>query len=136
MSAIAGHKAEVKLGDGGSPVEQFTVIAGLQLAEVEIRHRGIELTEVTQGAMAGLRAGQGRAQLRLVLEGLADDGAVHAALQSHALAGDTPNLQVTTDNGEEYQGAFRLERYQRRAERGAVQRVQMVWLSAGAVSYS
>ena len=107
MSAESGELFLLKAGDGGTPTEVFTTVAGLRATDLNI---GSEIIDITNKDSGGWRR-QLKGGVRSVSvsgSGVFTDDASQADVRTKALNATIDNYQVVFENGDAFQGAFKI----------------------------
>lgn len=107
MSAESGELFLLKAGDGGTPTEVFTTVAALRTTDLSIN---AEIIDTTSKDSSGWRD-QLRGGVRSVSvsgSGVFTDDASQRDIRTKALNASINNYQVVFENGDAFQGAFKI----------------------------
>ena len=135
MAAQAGKLVALKIGDGGSPSEQFVSLAGLTVTSLRLDQAIIDAADVTSTGWQTHQIASGLKALELQAEGVFEDSASEALLRAQAFSGNHTNYQLHFGNGDYLEGAFMVKRYERSGEVADVERYTVSLVNAGAISF-
>ena len=136
MSVLKGSGAIVRIGDGGSPVENFTQLDALERIELSIEQDTVDASDVSSGRYRLMNNEVSRARVTIVVQGFLSDSNVHESLQNTALLGSKRNMECVMQSGQTYSGSFTVERYNRVSDRVDAQHVNIIFASAGTITLS
>jgi len=135
MGAFRGSLVALAIGDGASPVESFTTLGGVELADMQLSHAVVESGSLSS-RWRRLLGGAGIASLRVGLAGRTTDSATQDRLRSLAFAGNTVNCRMDFGNGDRVSGAFLISRYARSGNVEEAEAFSLTLESAGEVSFT
>lgn len=135
MVAKAGKLVALKIGDGGSPSEQFTILSGLVVTSFRLNQTIIDAADVTSAGWQSHHVATGLKSIELQAEGVFEDSASEEALRAQAFSGGRVNFQLHFANGDYVQGPFMVRRYERSGAVEDVERYAISLISAGTVSF-
>lgn len=133
MTAMAATEMILFIGDGASPVESFTPLEGVQITRLEIQHEAPLKTAVRQ-SLWPQRHSATTSRAVLNGEGVFTASASELMLQQMASGAQTRNIKLQFGSGDEMQGAFMMQRFERFGEIGDVVRYRFALVSSGQVS--
>ena len=135
MAAQDGAAFLIKAGDGGGP-EVFTTVAGLRVTRFTINNEIIDVTNKGSNGARELLAGVGIQSISLAGSGLFTDAAAEETLRANASAGSIDNYRIVAGNGDAWQGAFLIARYQRSGKVDGEEAFAIALESSGAVAFT
>jgi len=135
MTAQKGKNIVLKIGDGGSPAESFTTVAGLQMTRMAIGQQIIDASHVAGGAWRQVGDASGSRQMSISGEGVFEDSAAEESLRAKAFGGNSANYELRFGNGDKIAGAFMVSSYLQQGEVQDAQHFMLTLESAGAISF-
>lgn len=137
MAAQAGKDVLIKIGDGGSPSETFTTIAGIRSSSISIDGTLADVTnQGSTGRWRELLAGTGQKTCQISGSGVFTDAAVDATLVAASIAQTISNYQFVVPGFGTLAGAFHLSSYEYAGEHEGEVTFSATWTSAGAVAFT
>ena len=131
MTAYSGGLTQIKIGDGGVPVESFTTLSGIRVVQWWVEQSMGVAQDVQDSSWQVLQPYAARRMLRIDAEGVFSDSASEQALLTQLLAGTTRRYELHVPNGDGLRGLFAIIRYERTGERGEAERCRFSLESAG-----
>jgi TP901-1 family phage major tail protein len=135
MSAHAGKKMVLKIGNGATPVESFLVVGGLRQTQLLINQTLADASDVASGGWRKLLSGTGIKRMTLRSEGVFEDSAAEEILRAYSFAGTATNFQLLFGNGDRVDGAFMVASYEQRGEVREPQQFALILENAGPISF-
>ena len=135
MTAQDGAAFLLQVGDGGGP-EVFTTVAALRQAELAIENEIVEVTNQGSGGMREPLGGGGIQSVSLSGSGLFTDAAAEETLRANAASRSIDNYRIVAGNGDVWQGAFLIARYQRSGKVDGEEAFAIALESSGAVAFT
>lgn len=136
MTAFKGSLVLIKVGDGVTPVENFTTVGGLRVTRLALNARPIEAGHRESGAWRALLAGAGTRHLTLSGAGAFTNAASEETLRGHAFSGSIVNYRFYFANGGNVTGPFQITAYERSGDYDEEELYALTLESAGVVTYS
>lgn len=137
MAAQKGDALLIKVGDGGSPTESFTTIAGLRTKSMTINAETVDVTTAdTTSKMRQLLAGAGIISFAVSGAGVFTDAATDATLKTEMLAQTIKNYQVVVPDFGTYEGAFQITQMEYAGEYNGEATFNISLESAGDISFT
>jgi TP901-1 family phage major tail protein len=109
MTAQAGRTLLLKIGDGGSPTEVFTTVAGLKTKQLQLNSQTVDATNADSASQwRELSAGAGVKSATLSGAGIFRDQASDETVRAAFFAGTNANWQIVVPDFGTLQGAFQI----------------------------
>lgn len=135
MSANKGNLLLLKVGDGGSPAENFTTVGGLRNARIQLNNRALDHSGPEKGSWQALLSGAGRQSLVVQGSGLFTDTAAEEMFRGYAFARSVNNYEIYFGNGDHVAGPFMITAYERSGEVSREENFRVSLISAGEITY-
>lgn len=135
MTAQAGRKLILSIGNGALPTESFTAIGALEQLELVLERRPLDATHAAGNDWQTLQASAAPASVHISAEGVFEDSAAEELLRAAAFDGLSHQYRVQSGNGDVMAASFVVERYARRGRVGELERFALSLRSNGAVSF-
>ncbi len=137
MTAQAGRTLLLKIGDGGSPTEVFTTVAGLKTKQFQLNAQTVDATNAdSASAWRELLAGAGVKSATLSGSGIFRDQASDEAVRAAFFAGTNANWQIVVPDFGTLQGAFQIAALEYAGVYDGAVTFTITLQSAGAISWS
>lgn len=137
MAAQKGDSLLIKVGDGATPTEGFTTIAGLRTKTLTINAEQVDITNAdTTSKMRQLLAGAGIVSLSVSGDGVFTDAATDTTLKTEMLAQTIKNYQVVVPGFGTFEGAFQLTQLEYAGEYNGEATWSLALESAGDVTFA
>lgn len=136
MTAQKGSLVLIKVGDGATPVENFSTVGGLRLTRLLLNSQAVESAHRESGAWRLLLVGGGLRQVTLSGSGAFTNAASEETVRGYAFAGTVNNYKFFFANGGNVAGAFLITAYERSGDYDEEELYSLTLESAGAVTYS
>ncbi len=127
-----GNKFTIKIGDGSSPSENFSVIEGLKVSGFKISNRIID-SNVLGGSRWQKLANGGIANFMIEASGLFSNTSAEQVLETAAFSGIIKNYQILFGNNNSITAPFLVSEYNRNGNIAEYEQVRFVLTSAGEV---
>lgn len=108
MAAQKGSEFLVRVGDGGSPTETFTVIGGFRTSSFTINGEMVDITHKGSGGVRHLLEGAGVTSFSASGSGVFIDDAAFATVEGHARLNTHANYQIVIPGWGVYEGPFQI----------------------------
>lgn len=136
MTAYRGSLVVLKIGDGATPTEHFTIIGGMQITRLNMAQQRIENTTRTSGPWRQLQANAGLRAVAIDGRGAFTNTAAEQRLRSAAFGNQTRNVQCLFGNGDAIAGAFLIANYETDANVQGEETFRIQLESAGEVVFT
>ena len=133
MAKHAGKDLLLKMGDGATPTEAFTTVAGQRSTSFSINNEQIDVSDKDDSRWRKLMEG-GIRSLSLSCSGLLQSAAAHADLFTAATEGTISNYQIIFADGLSFTGAFQLASLEGSGEYTDAQQYSITLESAGDIT--
>ncbi|MBL8548383.1 MAG: phage major tail protein, TP901-1 family [Hyphomonadaceae bacterium] len=137
MAGQKGRDVLLKIGDGGSPSETFTTIAGLRAKTISLNARSVDATSAeSTDAWRELIAGAGVKSATVTGAGVFKDAASDAAMRAAFFAQTAGNWQLIIPSFGTLTGAFLIEALDYTGDHDGEAAFAVTLASAGAISFT
>lgn len=135
MGAFKGSLVLLKIGDGATPVEQFTTLGGLRTTRLSINRQPVNVQDVTgQGWRVALEKA-GVSSLRVQGEGIFTSGEAGITLQELAISGAVRKYHFYFGNGDRLESRFIVTSYERIGTVNGLEAVNLTLENSGVPEY-
>lgn len=136
MTAQQGDDVILKIGNGATPTEVFTIVGGLRLTGFKLNNSVRDASTLASGKWRKLLSASGISSLEISGGGYFTDTATEETLRSCAFASSVNNYELNFGNGHKISGAFLIAEYSRSGDIRRQEEFTIKLESAGAVVYS
>ena len=136
MAKGKGRQFLVKLGDGASPTEAFTTVAGMRSTSLTINNEQVDVTDKDGDAWRKLLEGAGIQSMSIKLSGIMSDATTAMSMQAHAIANTIHNFKLVSGLGDDFTGPFQITSLERGGEHNKEETYSMTLESAGTITYA
>ena len=136
MAAQKGISMLIKAGDGGSPTEAFTTIAGLRSTSFTHNNESVDVTTKDSGGYRELLAAGGTKSVSVSGSGVFTDAAVEDTIRASAFADSLNNYEFVFPNGDKITAAFQITSYERAGEHNGEETYSLSFESSGTVTFT
>lgn len=136
MTAQKGALLLLKVGDGGTPTETFTTVAGMRSTRMILNQQLVDSTHKQSGAWRALLAEAGIRSISLTGNGIFTDSAAEETVRAIAFAGLINNFRLQFGNGDMLEGAFQITSYERAGDYDGEENFQLTLESAGTITFT
>ncbi len=136
MAAQKGSLLLIKIGNGGSPTETFTTVAGLRTTRMALNQQPVDCSNKDSGAWRQLLGNAGIRSISISGGGVFTDAASEESLRGYAFAGSVNNYKLYFGNGGILSGAFQVTSYERAGNHDGEETYNLTLESAGAVTFA
>jgi TP901-1 family phage major tail protein len=137
MTAQAGRTLLLKIGDGASPTETFTTIAGLKAKQFQLNAETIDATNAdSAGQWRELLAAAGVRSATLSGNGIFRDQTSDERLRSVFFSGTNANWQIVVPDFGTLQGAFQVSALEYGGAHDGAVTFTITLQSAGSISWT
>src|SRR5690625_915978 len=133
--AYSGRLLRLAIGDGGAP-EAFTLVAGLRTTSVSLNHAAVDVTTVASEGFRELLPQGGLRSLTVTGDGVVASGASDRALYLQAVEGTAARYRLDFGNGDRFEGAFLVTRFQRSGAHTDAEVFALTLESAGPIEFT
>lgn len=135
MTAFKGNSMILKVGDGASPTEIFTIIGGVQVVSMALDAAVLDASHVASGAWRlGISQG-GIKRLTLDVRGVFEDSTTEETIRALAFNGDHRKFQLLFGNGDVVAMNGQVSAYTRTGDQEKPEAVSFILESVGTVIY-
>ena len=134
--ANAGKDVLLKQGDGGSPTELFTAIAGFRSNTFEINGETVDVTNKDSGGWRMLLAGAGVTSITAGGSGTVEGDQAQKDLVSRAMDKSVHNYEMTVPGLGAFTGPFQVATFSDAGEFNGEATFDVSLESAGAVTFT
>ena len=136
MTAKAGKDLLLKIGDGGSPTENFTTIGGLRTSSIKVGAEVIDVTSLDSNQFQTLLASAGVLKLSLSGSGVFTDATTLDQMMTDMMNQTIRNFQlVDVGSGKKFAGGFKITGLDRGGTYNKEQTYQVSMESSGTFTY-
>lgn len=136
MTAQKGSLLLLKVGDGGTPTENFTTIGGLRTTAFSHNNQTVDTTNKDSGAWRQLLDGAGMRAISISGTGVFTNAASEETVRGFAMNNQIKNYKLTFGNGDSMTGAFQITSYQRAGNYNNEETYSLTLSSAGAITFT
>ena len=137
MTAQAGRTLLLKIGDGASPTEVFTTVAGLKAKQFQLNAETVDATHAeSSGQWRELLAGAGVHSATLSGSGIFRDQASDEAVRAAFFNALNRNWQIVVPDFGTLQGAFQIAALEYAGTHDGAVTFTITLQSAGAISWT
>lgn len=138
MAAEKGRAFLAKIGDGGTPTELFTTVAGLRSTSMTINDEAVDITNKDSGGWRELLAGAGVKNVSVSGSGVFKNSQAELDVQAKIMA--TPsviaNWELEFENGAKFAGAFQVTQLQYTGEHNGERTYTWTLESSGTIAFT
>lgn len=134
----AANKAELlllKMGDGGSPVEGFTTLAGLRATRFMVNRQPVAVQDVTGQGWRELLPLAGTTSVRVQGVGTFVNGEAEKRLRAKAVSGEMARYELCFGNGDIIRAEFVVGSYESSGRTGELEGFSVTLESASVVEF-
>jgi TP901-1 family phage major tail protein len=136
MAKAKGRDFLVKVGNGGSPTETFTTVAGMRSTSMTLNNEIVDVTDKDGDAWRKVLAGAGIQSMSIKLSGVMSDAASAMDMQAKAFANTIHNYELVSGLGDTFAGAFQITSFERGGEYNKEETYSLTLESAGTITYT
>jgi len=136
MAVKKGSLVLLKVGDGGTPTEDFTTLGGLMVTRLVLENRSVSADTLESGAWRTLLPEAGLRRAAVEGRGLFTNTATEETVRAGAFAGAVRNWRLYFPSGDYLAGPFLVAAYQREGDVEEAEACRLVLESAGAIAYT
>lgn len=139
MAAQKGALFLLKVGDGATPTESFTTVAGLRANSFTLNNDAVDVTNKDSNGFRTLLAGAGVQSMSLSANGVFLDSAAEETLRSYAAANAVNNYEIYSGGdagGDKWAGAFMITSYGRGGDYNNEENFSITLESSGAIVFT
>jgi predicted secreted protein len=135
MQASAWYDAEIRVGDGATPTQNYVPLDEARLTRLELQQQHPEMTKIRLQPWAHMA--QAAVQRALLdISGALMESAAQRRLVQQAISGQEVSLQIKLGAAQQFSGAFAITRLQLSAGASeALQQFQLQLQSSGEISW-
>ena len=126
----------LKVGDGATPTENFTTIGGIRNANLSLKNKILETTNLTSGKWQELVASAGIASIIVAGEGFFSDSTAEETLRSNAFSGSINNYKIELGNNNTITGGFIVASYKRHGDSKGEEEFSVSLESSGTIVFA
>ena len=136
MAAQKGKSLLVAVGDGASPTEGFTTVAGMRSTSMTINNESVDITnKSSSGSSRELLATAGVQTVSISGSGVFTDHASETTIKTKALADTLANYKFTVPDFGAFTGSFQITSLEYAGEYNGEVTYSVSFESAGAVTF-
>ncbi len=125
----------LKVGDGGTPVENFATVGGMLTTGITLNNRTVESTNIKSGQWREILGNAGITSMNISGSGVFTDDDALLAVASYALNNDVYNYQIHFSSGLCVQGPFQITSYSDSGNNDNEEAYSVSLASAGPVEF-
>lgn len=125
----------LKMGDGASPVEVFTTLAGLRTTRFMVNRQPVTVQDVTGQGWREVLPQVGAASVRLQGVGTFVNGEAEKRLRAKAMSGEMVRYELCFGNGDVIRAEFVVGGYESSGRTGELEGFSVTLESAGLVEF-
>lgn len=136
MTAQKGSAFLLKVGDGATPTENFTTVAGLRTTKFTLNNQRVDSTNKDSGAWRALLDGAGVRSVSISGAGVFTDAASEETVRGFAFGNNIKNYRISFGNGDYMTGPFQITAYERAGNYDGEESYSLTLESAGTVTFT
>lgn len=125
----------LKMGDGASPVEVFTTLAGLRTTRFMVNRQPVAVQNVIGQGWREILPQSGTASVRVQGVGTFVNGEAEKRLRAKAVSGEMVRYELCFGNGDVIRAGFVVGSYESGGRTGELEGFSVTLESAGAVEF-
>lgn len=134
--AELGRLFLLKIGDGGTPTEAFTTVAGLNTTSLTINNETVDVTTKDDEGWRKLLAGASFRTMSVSGNGIIQDATNKETLVNNAINGTINNYQLVFADGAQFEGAFQVTSVELSGEHNGALTYSVSLESSDAITFS
>lgn len=137
MTIQPGKTLLLKIGDGGSPTENFSAVAGLRAKQIQLNAQTVDVTNAdSANGWRELLASASVRSVAITGNGIFRDQASDERVRSVFFAGTAANWQIVVPDFGTLSGAFQIAALEYSGAHDGAVTFSLTLQSTGAVSYA
>ena len=137
MTVQTGKALLLKVGDGGTPTEVFSAVAGLKAKQIQMNAQTVDVTNAdTSGGWRELLSAAGVRQVSITGNGIFKDDASDERVRAIFFAETLANWQIVIPNFGTLQGPFQVAALEYAGSYDGAVTFSLTLQSAGAITYT
>tara|TARA_R110002073_G_scaffold68128_3_gene169217 strand:+ start:8527 stop:8943 length:417 start_codon:yes stop_codon:yes gene_type:complete len=136
MAASKGRLLLIKLGDGATPTEVFTTVAGMRTTSININNEMVDVTTKDDSGFRKLLDGVSFKAVSMSGGGIIQGSANRQAVTGKALSGSIDNYEIVFEDGDKFSGAFQVTSADLTGNHDGAEEYSMSLESSGTVTYT
>jgi TP901-1 family phage major tail protein len=136
MTQYKGRDFLVKAGNGGTPTETFTAVAGMRSTSMTLNAEQVDVTTKDGTPWRKLLANAGIKSMSISLSGVFDNAASLTAMIGKFMGGTLDNYELVSGYGDKFAGKFLITSIERAGEHNGEETYTMSLESGGEITYT